>query len=277
MHKIGIAGVGVVGSALRSYLRSGGIEPRVYDPALRLGAFADIDDAGLVFLCVPTPYHLDTGFDSSVLDATAAMLTGSKTVVIKSTVLPGTTCRLQAEYPQHRFLFSPEFLRETSAERDFVEPDRQIVGFARAGDRAVAQRVLELMPSAPYEAVMPARSAEMVKYATNAFLALKVIFANELHDLAQALDIDYADVRRGLAADARIGASHLDVGHGGYRGYGGKCLPKDTMSLLDLSREIGAPLQVLEAAHRVNLSLRGEAICEDLASGGARRQDTAVA
>jgi UDPglucose 6-dehydrogenase len=97
------------------------------------------------------------GFDPSLLEEAIANLSGSKTVVIKSTVLPGTTERLQARYPQHGLLFNPEFLREKSALQDFLEPDRQIVGFARRWDQAAARDVLQLLPRAPFEAVVPAR------------------------------------------------------------------------------------------------------------------------
>ncbi len=137
-----------------------------------------------------------------------------------------------------------------------------------AGTSASPGEVLDLLPRARFETVMPARAAELVKYASNAFLAVKVIFANELFDLCGALAADYADVRAGLAADGRIGASHLDVHDGGYRGYGGKCLPKDTMALLGFAEDIGQPLRLLQAAHEVNLMLRGESISADLALGG---------
>jgi UDPglucose 6-dehydrogenase len=275
--RIGIVGLGVVGGALRSYLRCSELEPAVYDPGLGFDNFAEVDSADLVFVCVPTPYHLDSGFDCGAIEQTVAALGGSKTIVIKSTVLPGTTDRLQALHPRHRILFNPEFLREGQAEQDFFEPDRQIVGFSRRWDREFANALMDLLPAAPYEALVPARAAEMVKYATNAFLALKVIFANELFDLSSALGIDYADVRAGLGADARVGLSHLDVNDRGYRGYGGKCLPKDTMSLIDLARDLGVPLRVLEAAHAVNLSLRGDALREDLARGGASIPAAAIA
>jgi UDPglucose 6-dehydrogenase len=273
----GILGVGIVGGALRAYFEDQGLDHAVYDPGLGIGSLAEVNAADVVFVCVPTPYHLGSGFDASILEAAVASLTGSKTVVVKSTVVPGTTDRLQALHPQHHFLFNPEFLREQTAVADFFQPDRQIVGFARSWDRDHAQAVLDMLPSAPYQAVVPARAAELVKYAANAFLALKVIFANEIYDLAQALGVDYEHVRDGIAHDARIGPSHLDVNDLGYRGYGGKCLPKDTMSLLDLARSLGVPLHVLEAAHRVNLALRGEAICEDLARGGSPVQRVSAA
>jgi UDPglucose 6-dehydrogenase len=275
--RAGILGVGIVGGALRAYFEERGFDHAVYDPGLGIGSLAEVNHAGLVFVCVPTPYHLDGGFDASILEAAVASLQGSKTVVIKSTVLPGTTDRLQALHPQHHFLFNPEFLREQSAVEDFRRPDRQIIGFVRQWDRGHAEAVLDILPRAPYEAVIPARAAELIKYAANSFLALKVIFANEMYDLAQALGVDYEHVRAGISHDARIGPSHLDVNDRGYRGYGGKCLPKDTMSLLDLARDLGVPLRVLEAAHRANMALRGEAICEDLAKGGSPLVRTSAA
>jgi UDPglucose 6-dehydrogenase len=170
-------------------------------------------------------------------------------------VLPGTTERFQERFPQHRVLFNPEFLREASANADFLAPDRQLVGYCDPADAGIADDILKLLPRAPHEVVVTARIAEMTKYATNSFLALKVIFANELHDLCAALGIDYATVKAGFAVDWRIADSHLDVLDGGYRGYAGKCLPKDTMSLLDLADEVGVPLRVLEAAHFVNQEL----------------------
>ena len=276
-ERIGIIGVGVVGGALRAFLEKDGLRPLLYDPGLGLGSLADVDSADLVFACVPTPYRAGTGFDADALYETVAGLSGSKTIVIKSTVLPGTTDGLQDQYPQHRLLFNPEFLRESSAVEDFLQPDRQIVGFARQWHRPAAEAVLRLLPRAPYEAVVPSRSAELIKYATNSFLALKVIFGNELFDLSRALGIEYEDVRDGLAADLRVGPSHLDVHDAGYRGYGGKCLPKDTMALLDLARELEAPLRLLEAAHEVNLSLRGESILDDLAKGGAPASEVLAA
>jgi UDPglucose 6-dehydrogenase len=157
----------------------------------------------------------------------------------------------------HDLYFNPEFLREKTALADFLNPDRQIVGYGREDRREVAKEILRLMPRAPYEAVMPATEAELVKTATNSFLALKLMFANELYDLADALGVDYEVVRGGLAADQRIGGSHMSVMEGGYRGYGGKCLPKDTMGLIDLAEALGSPLELLKTAHRLNAQLKG--------------------
>lgn len=251
---IGIMGVGVVGDAVRSYFDPTNASLRVYDPWRGLGSIEEINQAQLVFICVPTPYHASTGFDDSALEDAVSRLDGSKIVVIKSTVLPGTTEAYQIRYSQHCFLFNPEFLREATAREDFLNSDRQLVGYT-AQSRHLAEWVLSLLPKAPYSRVMGAREAEMTKYMTNSFLALKVTFANEIYDLCSALDADYDTVCDAVAADRRIGASHLSVMDAGYRGYGGKCLPKDTKALLRLSDRMGVPLRLLRTADRVNESL----------------------
>lgn len=253
---IGIIGAGIVGGSLRAYLESADHDVRVYDPPKGYASMDALDDAETVFICVPTPYSPGHGFDDSYLLAAVSSVRGSRLIVIKSTVLPGTTQLLQERMPQHRFIFNPEFLREATAFEDFINPDRQIVGCTTesAGDAA---RIMSLMPRAPYEQICGASEAEMAKYVANSFLAVKVSYANEIYDLCKRLDIGYDSVRDIVAADLRIGASHMDVLDSGYRGYGGKCLPKDSKSLLDLARSVGIDLQVLRAADRLNGILRG--------------------
>lgn len=255
---IGIIGAGVVGGALRTYLQDQGATARVYDPPKGHTDLAAVNEASTVFVCVPTPYTTGRGFDDGYLLDAVASLSASKTVVIKSTVLPGTTSLLQARHPQHRFMFNPEFLREASAFEDFIEPDRQIVGVTHES-ASEGPRVMAMMPRAPFELICPAGEAEMAKYAANSFLAVKVSYANEIFDLCQRLRIDYGQVRDIVAADARIGASHMDVHDAGYRGYSGKCLPKDSKSLLDLARSVGVDMEVLRAADRVNAVLHPSA------------------
>jgi UDPglucose 6-dehydrogenase len=252
---VGIIGEGVVGGALRAFLEDDGHDVRVFDPPKGYRAIEELDDAEIVFICVPTPYTHGIGFDDRHLLAAVSALSGQRAIVIKSTVLPGTTQMLQQRLPQHRFLFNPEFLREATAYEDFVSPDRQIVGctYASLGD---ANRVMAMLPRAPFERICPASEAEMAKYVANAFLAVKVTYANEVFDLCDRLHIDYGSVKDIVAADERIGGSHLDVLEGGYRGYGGKCLPKDTKSLLDLARSVGVDLNLLLTTDRINAELR---------------------
>lgn len=251
---IGIIGAGVVGGSLLAFLRDAGADVRVYDPPQGHASMEALDGAGIVFVCVPTPYTPGRGFDDHYLSQAMASVGGSKTIVVKSTVLPGTTMLLQERFPQHRLLFNPEFLREATAFDDFVHPDRQIVGCTSvsAGE---ARRVMELLPRAPFELICSAGEAEMAKYVANSFLAVKVTYANEMFDLCKRLGIDYEPVRAIVAHDARIGGSHLDVFDNGYRGYGGKCLPKDSKSLIDLARSVGIDLSVLRAADHANALL----------------------
>lgn len=255
---IGVAGLGVVGSVVFSYFQKAGFRVTAFDKYKRVGSLAQLDAAAIVFVCVPTPYSARKGLSCAAIEELILGLRTPKTVVVKSTVLPGSTFALARQFPQHTLLFNPEFLREKTAERDFLEPDRQIVGYCPGGESA-ATEVLALLPRAPFEAVMPALDAEIIKVATNAFLALKVTFANEMYDLCQALGADYERLRAGLYADQRIGASHFDVFDGGYRGFGGKCLPKDSQALLDLAERLGSGLELLRAAHLVNQRLLNEA------------------
>lgn len=255
-QKIAVVGSGMVGGAMVRFFRSKGIEPAVYDPPKGFTDAGVLTDAEIVFLAVPTPYYLDgRGFDESFLrEAIEAIPTGGKTIVIKSTVIPGTTKKLQHDYPQHAFLFNPEFLTEANADRDMAFPTRQIMGYTEQS-RDKAQAVLDLLPPAPYNGVIPAVEAELVKYFGNAFLAMRVAFANQMYDICQAMGVDYDTVRTAASADPRIGPSHLDVTHSGYRGYGGKCLPKDMRSLIQLALAKGIEPTVLIAAEEYNNAL----------------------
>jgi UDPglucose 6-dehydrogenase len=269
-------GVGVVGGAVRNYLELTGLRPRLYDPGKGLGSLKEINEAELIYVCVPTPYVAGVGFDDSAIAEAVRHLRAGKTIVIKSTVLPGTTEKFQRLNPQHTFLFNPEFLRENSANEDFLTPDRQIVGYCGASSE-LATSILKTLPRAPHESVVPAGVAEMTKYATNSFLALKVIFGNEMFDLCQALGLDYELVKQGIGVDKRIGDSHFNVLDSGYRGYGGKCLPKDTMSLLDLADDAGIEMKLLQAAHEVNLRLHAPVPFHRRETEGAETSSTQVA
>ena len=259
-EKIGIVGVGYVGGAVQHWfekLYRRPVKLFLYDRYKEIGSFQEVSDhAQTVFVCVPTPYReRGGGYDGSAIDETLRSLKKPKVVVIKSTVLPGSTERFQKKFPRHKILFNPEFLVAKTANDDFVNPHRQIVGYTRKSQLA-ADQVLKLLPRAPFTRVMPATEAETVKYFGNAFLALKVIFANQMYDLCERLGIDYDLVREAAGADPRIGQSHMEIFHDGYRGYGGACLPKDTKALIDLAKKLKAPLKLLEMADAVNGVLR---------------------
>lgn len=248
---VGIIGVGFVGGAVLKYFQSKKLPIRLYDKYKALGSPEEVNEADIIFISTPTPFDKKRGFDLSAVEDAIRLLKKPKIVVIKSSIVPGTTESLQKKYPKHKFLFNPEFLREATAYHDFINPDRQIVGFTKQS-RGVARRVLELLPKAPYRQIMPAGEAELVKYMGNAFLALKVVYANEIYDLAKALGLDYQTVREGVSADLRIGPSHLRVEHGGYRGYGGRCLPKDVNALIQLAEKKKVNTSLLKAMRAVN-------------------------
>jgi len=167
---------------------------------------------------------------------TIYQLHGRKTVIVKSTLMPGTTDALQAAYPQHRIFYVPEFLSEDTAQADYRFPRRvSIVGVPEARvDAPVPQLPLPVGPGM-IATRLPARQAELLKLATNAFYALKVGFANMLYDAGMDQDTLYA-----LGDDPWIGSDHFAVEHKGYRGFGGKCLPKDTQALLQIAGRTAA-------------------------------------
>lgn len=239
--KISVIGIGMVGTPLKRYFEeikgySRGKDLFLYDIDPKKGYFDDINEADVVFISVPTPKSPDGSANLTAVESALQSIKGEKIIVIKSTVTPGTTEAFQKKYPQHKVLFNPEFLTERKAWEDFMKPDRQIVGFT-AHSIDAAHPVLSLLPKAPFMSPwgintykpikITATEAEIIKYGGNVYFSRKVNFANLLAILAEKMNADYENIRAGLAADYRIGDSHLDVTHGGYRGFGGYCFPKD--------------------------------------------------
>lgn len=256
MKRIAIMGTGMVGGALDRYFKKKHIDTGLYDPPKGLDDVSALRDADVIFIAVPTPYYLDkVGFDDSFLrSAIDAIPMQGKTLVLKSTILPGTTERFQEMYPQHRFLFNPEFLTEDTADHDMQHPNRQIVGFT-VRSRGDAEAVLGLLPPAPFQKIVPATAAELVKYFGNALYALKVAYANQMYEVCQKLGLDYDLVKDCAKAEPMVGTTHLEIFHKGYRGYGGKCLPKDTRSIIQLAEGLGIDLSLLKAAEDYNNGL----------------------
>ena len=260
MPRIAIMGTGMVGGALARYFEAQNVAAGLYDPPKGLDDVGVLRDADFVFIAVPTPYYLDgSGFDDSFLRAALdAIPVQGKTIILKSTIMPGTTERFQEMYPQHRFLFNPEFLTEETVDYDMQHPNRQIIGFTSQGRRD-AELVMGLLPRAPFEKIMPATEAEFVKYFGNAFFALKVAYVNQMYDLCQKMGLDYDRIKDcGKAEPMMVGDqkhTHMEIFHKGYRGYGGKCLPKDTRSIIQLAKKHGVQLSLLEKAEEYNNGL----------------------
>lgn len=248
--KIGIVGVGVVGNAVASVIPG----VLLYDKYKSIGSVEEINEADIIFVCVNTPYNPEKGCDVSAVDEVISQIKGNKIIVIKSTVTPGTTERMQAKYPHHSVLFNPEFLRQAHAADDMKNPDEQVVGYT-AKSKQYAQEILDILPKSEHNFIVPSKDAEMAKYFSNTFLALKVIFANQIYDVCQKMGIDYDAVKEVASVSPRFAFSHFDVNFDGYRGYSGACLPKDTKALIRFGDEIGVDLSLLKEADMINKKL----------------------
>lgn len=224
-----------------------------------------IASCDIVFIAVPTPTTKD-GFDDSIVVGVLPLVGVGKIAVLKSTMLPGTTDKMQKLFPGIVILTSPEFLRESNAAHDAAHPERNIIGIPEEGTvyRTAAELVLSVLPHAPYHRVMTARQAELVKYAGNVFLAMKVVYANMLYDLSKGIGSEYEAIRDALGADPRIGYSHLlPVDPSGHstaagRGAGGHCFIKDLEAFRELyARDLNDSKgnELLEALVRKNVQL----------------------
>lgn len=249
-EKIGIIGIGAVGEAMAN------IFPKaiLYDKFKNIGSIQEINTVDVVFVCVPTPYTEKIGFDYSAIEKVFSVLGGKKIIVIKSTVLPGITEKMQEKYPQHKVLFNPEFLREKTAKEDIKNPFVQIIGYTQKS-KFLAKEILKVLPKAPYEFIVPSTEAETTKYFINTFLATKVIFASQIYDLCQKLNINYDLVKEMVRTDSRISYSHLDIYQDKYRGYRGSCFPKDIKSLIQLGNKTKIDLKLLKLVDEMNEKL----------------------
>ena len=209
-----------------------------------------LEHARLLFVCVDTPPTYSGDADLSRVEAVLGELGDSRehALVMKSTVPVGTGRSIQRRRPGTGYVSNPEFLQEGSAVTDFMKPDRVVVG-ADEGSGDFAERVAELY--APLEAPVvttDVASAEMVKLASNAFLATKISFINEIANVSEDLGADVSEVARGMGLDDRIGPKFLKAGVG----YGGSCFPKDVQALKQLAGNTGYHFQLLTAVIEVN-------------------------
>ena len=214
-----------------------------------------VELSDVIFVCVPTPMRQDgscyTGIVEEVIREINENANG-QIVVIKSTVPPGTTDRINQEYTHSTVIFNPEFLTEANFIQDFKNQSRIILGGDRKGTNIVRQIYSRIFPNATIVKT-GAKHAEMVKYFTNCFLATKVSFANEMYNICNQLDLDYDKIVEYATYDERLGKSHWAVpGPDGDFGYGGHCLPKDLSAIVSEFDTYG----LLEAVEQVNDQVR---------------------
>lgn len=259
-----------VGEAVRDGLAGGRLR-------FLLGAEGAVSDREFVFLCLPTPEREDGSADLSYV-TTAAAAIGPKlkpgaVVISKSTVPVGAIhiVRETLGRPDVAVVSNPEFLREGFALHDCRHPDRLVIG---ADERETAEQVASLFRDieAPVVITDPI-SAETIKYASNAFLATKISFANAMANLCEAVGADVVDVLAGMSYDRRIGPGALVPGPG----WGGSCLPKDTMALARIARDAGYPFELLESVMAVNDQQRARVVEKLTAAAGGSLAGTVVA
>ena len=209
-----------------------------------------LEGARLLFCCVDTPPTYSGDADLSRVQAVLSQLRGEgdHALVMKSTVPAGTGRAIRRDAPGLAYVSCPEFLKEGSAVDDFLHPDRVVIG-ADGGDGWAADGVEEIYRPLEGELVRTdVASAEMIKLASNAFLATKISFVNEIANVCEEVGADVSEVARGMGLDQRIGPSFLRAGIG----YGGSCFPKDVSALKQLAGNTGYHFQLLNAVIEVN-------------------------
>ncbi len=221
---------------------------------------AAIRDADAVFIAVGTPSrrgdgHADLTYVHAAAEEIAGLMNGYTVVVTKSTVPVGAGDEVEAIIKKHRpnaefsVVSNPEFLREGAAINDFKRPDRIVVGANEERAREVMRQLYRPLNLNETPIVFTERrTSELIKYAANGFLAMKITFINEIADLCEAVGANVQEVARGIGLDNRIGRKFLHAGPG----YGGSCFPKDTIALMKTARDAGAPIELIEATVRVN-------------------------
>ena len=262
---IGIVGQGFVGNAVYQKFK------KYYDVVTN-----DLDEnkststlnnlihiCDTIFLCLPTPMKPSGECDVSILEDVldninliTDNLETRRTVVIKSTIPPGTTEKFNLRYESLNIVFNPEFLTERNAVSDYENQNRIILGGPRPTTTELKQIFSKVFPKAR---IIKTNStyAEMVKYTTNTFLSTKVSFANEIYEICQRVGADYDKVIEYATLDERLGESHWGVpGHDGDFGFGGHCFPKDLSALLYVARKQGSIHNVLEATQKTNDEVR---------------------
>ena len=257
--KIGIIGQGYVGTALKvgfkDYYNVETYDKYDLTKSTQGSIGKVVESTDVIFVCVPTPMRKDgtcyTGIVEEVIREINETADGH-IVVIKSTIPPGTTDRINAEYTKSTVIFNPEFLTEANFIDDFKNQNRIILGGDRKGTSKVRQLYSRLFPQATIVKT-GAKHAEMVKYFTNCFLATKVSFANEMKHICDSIDLDYDKVVEYATYDERLGKSHWSVpGPDGDLGFGGHCLPKDLSAMVNGFDTLG----LLEAVEQVNDQVR---------------------
>ncbi|MAF24257.1 hypothetical protein CL634_01525 [bacterium] len=274
--RIGIVGNGFVGSAVAFGFSSQcgcDTEVRIHDKIKEKSLnslYNTVNDSDFIFISVPTPSNKDGSIHLGIIEKALQEISevnnrDDNIILIRSTVVPGTTRNLQEAYPDLNIVFNPEFLTERSAKFDFINQSRFIIGGERENTEKVGRlfkwRFGETTPIiyCNYE------TAEIIKYMNNCFFALKISFLNEMRLLANKCNVDWNVALEGFVRDGRVGHSHMQVpGPDGKFGFGGSCFPKDIRAIIQFAKENDIPMNTLIGAWVTNMTVRPEKDWENL-------------
>jgi UDPglucose 6-dehydrogenase len=246
--KIGIVGLGIVGSAVRHGFEKLGHQVEIHDIKLDT-KLVDILDSEIIYLCVPTPQSENGKCDTSIIEAIVGELVEthkySGVIVLKSTIEPGTTQKLQDKFGTKMICHVPEFLRERVAIADFIE-NHDICIIGTESDE-VFEKVKESHGHYPKHFIrLNPTEAEIAKYFNNVYNATLITFANAFYEVCQVLGADYGKIKSAMIQRDHISKKYLDCNEN-LRGFGGMCLPKDTSAIASLVEEHGLPIRLFDA------------------------------
>ncbi len=275
-YNIGVVGNGFVGSAVQfGFSPSTGCdyEVRVYDkdPSKSVDSIEEtVNESEFIFLSVPTPSNKDGSMNLDIVEQALQDISDvnkyqGNIVLLRSTVTPGTTRKLQDKYPNLRIVFNPEFLTEQNAKYDFINQARIIIG----GDEVYSKQVGDLyrLRFGESQPIIETNweTAELIKYMSNCFFTTKISFMNEMYQIAEKCGVDWGVALDGFFRDGRVGHSHMNVpGPDGKFGFGGSCFPKDIQALINFGESLGLNMNTLKGAWNTNLEVRPERDWEDL-------------
>jgi UDP-glucose 6-dehydrogenase len=259
--KIGCIGQGFVGKNTADNFEHRGFEVVRYALESEYKNNAEkISECNVVFIGVPTP-TTPKGFDYSIVEDVLKLVADGAIAVIKSTLLPGTTTKLQDTYPNKIVLFSPEFLCEKTAAYDVANPMMNVIGLSydSAGHRKAAGSVMKVLPVADHNFIVSSQAAELFKYAHNLNGYFRVILANLLFEVGEKSDVNWGDVKTMMDSDIMMSPYYNTPSHKGGRGAGGHCFIKDMAAFRHLYeekvKEDNIGLEVLKSLEKKNLEL----------------------
>ena len=273
MIKIGIIGKGFVGKAVKyGFSSMKNCEIKVYDknPEKSEHTLNEVvNDSDYLFVSVPTPSNLDGSINLKTVDLCLNEIDkvnlSEPIILLRSTVLPGSSRKFQNKYPTLNIVFNPEFLTERNANFDFINQSRFIIGGKKVHTNKVASLFKKRFGLKKPIIETNYETAEIIKYMNNCFLATKVSFMNEMKLIADIAEADWNTAVNGFSLDERVGNSHMDVpGFDGKPGFGGSCFPKDVQALINYAEINNINLNTLSGAWETNLELRPDKDWEKL-------------